>query len=215
MLCPRCGYDGSPAHDTHDDLHDGSFVTIARFAWASEAGYFSHELGLQDDFETRIVWEDQSDKIHGFWQGEYLLQVPADWADEARLRLRHLLDEQSEPAETASRRWPRSANAEETFDTAGATGINWVPLILTLTAGSVAAISYQVWSRHRERPPIAREEFPEELTQPVAVNRIFVDEHDGTRVTVRFDPESERLILSEDVDGDSSPDRRRVLRATP
>jgi hypothetical protein len=217
MICPRCGFEGNPSADHCDAVVDGAFVTIARFAWASEAGYFSHEMGLRGNFETRILWEDQSDKIHGFWQGEYLLQVPPDWADEARAMLRGLLDDNAERPQPGHPRWVEPVDeVDPTFDPQASFGINWVPIILTLTAGSVAALGYQVWSRHGEAPAVAREESPEELAAPAEGERVFVQESpDGSRWTVRLDASGDRMILLEDADGDHRPDRRRVLHAVP
>jgi hypothetical protein len=217
MICPRCGFEGTPSQETVDTATDGKFVTIARFAWASEAGYFSHELSLPGDFETRIVWEDQSDTIHGFWQGEYLLQVPPDWTDEARARLRGLLDDKGEVTEPTRNRWSGGADADDaTFDPQTSSGINWVPIILTLTAGSMAAISYQVWSRNGERPPVARDESLDVEAHPAPGNRVFMHESDdGSQWAVRFDSKSDQMILTEDVDGDRRPERRHVLHAVP
>ncbi len=216
MLCPRCGFEGTPSHESVDTLTDGSFVTIARFAWASEAGYFSHELGLPGDFEARIVWEDQSDKIHGFWQGEYLLQVPPDWTDEARTRLRELLEDKGETPPPTPRRWSGDVESDDpAFDPQATSGINWMPIILTLTAGSMAAIGYQIWISNGAPPPVARDESIEEESLPTPGNRVFMHESpDGGQWTVRFDPDHDRMILTEDADGDGHTERR-VLHAVP
>lgn len=213
MLCPRCGFEGSLSADHCETVLDGAFVTIARFAWASEAGYFSHELGLRSSFETRILWEDQSDTIHGFWQGEYLLQVPPDWVDEARAMIRELLDDNGERPHAVNNRWSEPEDAVETFDPQFSSAMNWVPIILTLTAGSVAALGYQAWSRHGEQPAVAREESPEELAAPVEGERVFVQ--DGGQISIRFDPAGDRMILGVDLDGDHRPDRHQLLRAVP
>jgi hypothetical protein len=216
MICPRCGFEGSPSADHCDAVVDGAFVTIARFAWASEAGYFSHEMGLRTSFENRILWEDQSDAIHGFWQGAYLLQVPPDWADEARALFRQLLDENIERAQPANDSSEFDGADSVPFDPQSSFTINWVPIILTLTAGSVAAFGYQVWSRHGERPAVAREESPDELEAPREGERLFVaDGPEDGRWSVRLDAAGESMILLEDIDGDRRPDRRRVLHAVP
>lgn len=212
MHCPRCGYDGVPAAESCNTAVEGSFVTIARFAWASEAGYFSHELGVRNPFETRILWEDLSDKVHGFWQGEYLLQVPPEWADEARAQLRLLLDDKGDGTADAGR-WDESSDREQAFDPQLSSSIRWVPIVLTLTAGTVVAIGYQVWLRHEVRPPIARDQTLEELDAPREGGQLFVhQEADGTSLTIELNPAREQMILTEDLDGDGEPDQRRVLQ---
>jgi hypothetical protein len=212
MICPRCGFDGELAADQCDAAVDGKFVTIARFAWASEAGYFAHELSQLSSMETRILWEDRSDKIHGFFQGEYLLQASQEWADQARAQLRVLLEEQKESPALEPGNWSAANGDDPTFDPQSPSAIRWVPIVLTLTAGSVVAIGYQAWSRQEARQAIARDRSLDEWDAEPDGRQVFVGD-DGSRWTVEFDPAGDEVILVEDSNGDHHPDRRHVLHA--
>jgi hypothetical protein len=158
-LCPRC--EQRHRHDSNAGARDSAtdaaddWCTVARFGNAAEAGYFASELELAIGCEPRLVQRDDFDAAHHFWRTSYVLSVPEPLAELAATQLRRILDgEPSEPVALARPDWPREGSRREfgdertTADAGTPSGINWVPIVLTLAAGSLV-----LWAGKKQHAP--------------------------------------------------------------
>jgi hypothetical protein len=156
------------AADFSSDFNEADWAPVARFLNAAEAGYFAHELKLVERAPVVITAEESFDAVAGYWTTRFLLCVPAAIARRAAESLQRLVDD-DEPDHSASRLADDFESAAETgerttdvfdparsvrADLAEPSGVGWVPLVLTLAAGSAA-----LWSVRRPdeppRPPVA------------------------------------------------------------
>lgn len=128
-----------------------AWMPIARFLNAAEAGYFAHELKLTRNVPVRLRAEDNFDAVAGHWSTGFVLSVPEAWAERAAATLQDLvrLSESDDPtpepvpaaldyeSASAARSRPFDPYAEEDFFAEGP-AIRWVPIVVTLAAGSLA-----------------------------------------------------------------------------
>ncbi len=194
---------------------------IARFSSAAEAGYFAHELRDGDGIPTRLTLEEQFDAIGGHWAVRYVLAVPTESAEAAAARLSELVqqsagEEFEDPlppgltADAASARLHGLESREEFLDEPepiASSGVNWVPIVLTLAAGSVA-----FWAARRvPEAPAAPRQGPAPGGQQIGLWD-YIDQHSGVWVQrmenhvgwreMRFDRLHRRVVVREDADGD-------------
>lgn len=214
-VCERCGVTLIRARDDSAALAErepetlAEWVTIARFSNAAEAGYFAHELLPLLDCEPRIEYQDDFDAVGGAWRTRYLLTVPVHLAEHGRRQLGVMLDGswEQDPArpdsddpfsvtETAVERTPHGSNSR----------INWVPIMLTLAAGSAV-----LWAG-RKAPFVRRHAAPGEAGQ----RDLFEFLADGAQPWVQQQGNGGRRELRinrgtatifEDTDGDGRFDR--------
>ena len=206
-LCPECfpdeenavAEDGCGASAPSDD-EEGRRVAIARFRNSAEAGYFADELTRETHFETEVVARERFDAVHAAWSVDYILLVDRPHAERAARLLQTLVEATGgETGEDVLPELPAS-------DLPG--GI-WVPLILTLAAGSIACFGIERLDQ-RARPPalVVRDPHePPELWEILSATRgAWVQKLEGGRgvreLTLDRDTRSGRL--REDHDGDGS-----------
>ncbi|MSR60554.1 MAG: hypothetical protein EXS05_23420 [Planctomycetaceae bacterium] len=120
-------------------------VPIARFQNGAEAGYFCDELSRTTGVEVCVVVRERFDSVHAGWGMDYVLTAPAEQAPAAALALQKLVDESDDAGGPAL----ESAALHRRELPVG----KWIPLILTLAAGSIACWGVeQVVERPRARP---------------------------------------------------------------
>lgn len=214
--CPRCrsATDETPrtatACSSGAATQDDVWEVVARFGNAAEAGYFANELEYAIGCEPRLEHCDDFDPISHFWRTSYVLSVPGQRGDLARTQLRRILDgEAIEPVSEFSGRStggpvPRRSVDSQVLAETGASGINWVPIVLTLAAGSLV-----LWAGKKAH-------FPRRPAAPDEALRIdvwdvlgrdqapWVQQPVGERGVreLRIDAATGRAVLREDADGD-------------
>jgi hypothetical protein len=225
--CPSCARDSSEAEadiadtvpaaaDSGDAL--GPFVPIARFTNGAEAGFFAHELDASAEIPARLLFQENFDALDGVWANSYVLTVPESAAARAAELLQTMVHgTHADDQGAASERQP-AASATDLEPGSPA----WVPILLTLAAGSVA-----YWGIERlERPPAPRPlvhrvgqppppdqlwdvlaSSPTPWTQPLRNGR-------GLR-RLRVDRDRHAAIVEEDADGDGRFERTLRFRLQP
>ena len=207
-LCPDCVADSATNPSENDtgldfDAAEGECrVTIARFQNGAEAGYFADELTRQTGFEVGVLVREKFDAVHAVWAIDYILLVSPQHAQEAPRALQSLVDATGDDAGEESS-MPSASDIPA--------GI-WVPLILTLAAGSIACFGIEHLD-HRPRPPalvVGDGRKPPELWEILgATNGPWVQQLEGgrgvRRLTLNRDHRS--ALLEEDHDGDGFVDR--------
>jgi hypothetical protein len=203
QLCPEC----HPNHANSETHEDGGVsapgegdcrVAIARFQNGAEAGYFADELTRETQLEAEVVARERFDAVHAAWSVDYLLLVDRPHAERAARMLQTLVD--ATGGETDEERAPDSPSGD-------LPGRIWVPLILTLAAGSIACFGIERVDQ-RARPPalVVRDpREPPELWEILAAARgSWVQKIEGRRGLreLTLDPETRTARLREDRDGD-------------
>lgn len=203
-------------------------VGVARFSNAAEAGFFAHELMHSERIPATIDFQDHFDAMTGCWSGQFVLTVPQQMAESATVALTRLV-EQTDGGEFFDGDDQASyKDADQHASFAEATShladdlepsrINWVPIVLTLTAGSVV-----LWGARRmnEQPrpdqrkaavPVAPASEPnqdlwEVLTRSPNPWTQSLNQGLGTR-ELQFDDRRNQAVIREDADGDGVFERR-------
>ena len=212
-LCPECPRDREPVEKgcSGDErrvpdsvqAEAADRVMIARFQNGAEAGYFADELTRECHVDTEVLARERFDAVHAVWSVDYILLVERPHAERAARLLQSLVDSTGgDSGDIAAGESPRS-------DLPG--GV-WVPLILTLAAGSIACFGIDRLE-HRPRAPAlvvrdARE--PPDLWEVLAGTRgTWVQKREGGPGVreLTLDPETHSAQLREDHDGDGRFDR--------
>jgi hypothetical protein len=194
----------SPLAGEFDAVDDSgeSRVAIARFQNGAEAGFFADELNRRTGIETDVLTRERFDAVHALWTVDFLLTVSRDRADEAPRLLQELVD----------------ATGDEELDEAipSANGLDllggvWVPLIITLAAGSIVCFGIDR-ADHRPRPPalvVGDGRKPAELWDVLSARPgPWVQPLDaGGERRLTLDREHHTALLQEDQDGDGQVDR--------
>ena len=203
-------------------LAERGFVPIARFRNAAEAGYFADELARAGDFQAVVDLEEALDSFGHYWTTRFVLWVPRGEAEAATRQLQQLVETTDseglfelpgeEPAVDAASEAPANEPVES--------GVNWVPIVLTLAAGSVA-----LWVARsmNEQPPkrdvrmMPAGGLDIDLWERLSVDPApWVQESDGARRELQLSHDGEAAILREDLDGDGLFERVvRIRRAAP
>jgi hypothetical protein len=201
--CPQCFADKERvADDAGLSMADSDGterrVAIARFRNGAEAGYFADELAREIQVDTEVVAREQFDAVHAAWSVDYMLLVDRPQAERAACLLQTLVEATGGDAE------------EEPTPESPATdlpGRIWVPLILTLAAGSIACFGIERLDQ-RARPPalVVRDpREPPELWEILARTRGTwvqkLDDGHGVR-ELTIDPATRSARIREDHDGD-------------
>jgi hypothetical protein len=207
-----------PGSDSTDA--PGEWLTVARFGNAAEAGYFADELHHVLGCEPRIDVRDDFDAVHACWHTRYLLSVPAALAEHAHAQLHQMLDGEWEQLESAGRSTLAGHNpfgiAAGDQRAPGATGpsvVNWVPIMLTLAAGS-----FVIWAGNKKahpprRPPAPRDGQRFDLIDVLSSDSAPWVQHlnrGGVRELV-IDGVTGAAQVREDVDGDGVFEREFVF----
>ncbi len=211
-LCPQCSprpereehafAEDNPVADGAVDESRPDRVMIARFQNGAEAGYFADELTRETGIETEVLARERFDGVHAVWSVDYILLVDRTHAEEVARLLQSLVEATGDDADP---------DAAETSRSEIPGGV-WVPLILTLAAGSIACFGVERLD-HRPRPPalVVRDgREPPGLWEALASSRgTWVQHLDGGPGVreLTFDPEAHSARLKEDHDGDGQFDR--------
>ncbi len=212
LHCEDCSHEQhraeTPFHDEDSGVvgaadEDSGQVAIARFQNGAEAGYFADELIRETGQEARVLTRERFDAVHAAWAVDYILLVDKAHVESATRRLQELVaatgDDDLEPQSMAS----EGANLP-----VGA----WVPLILTLAAGSIACFGIERFE-HRARPPalvVGDHREPPQLWEILNATRgAWVQKSEGSPGVRRLtlDSELHSARLQEDHDGDGKIDR--------
>lgn len=213
-VCPDCERDDASMASSAaaDDVLTGDFdsvddsgelrVAIARFQSGAEAGFFADELTRRIGIETDVLTRERFDAVHAMWTVDFMLLVPRDQADEAPRRLQELVDATSD--EEIEDAMP-SGNGLDLL-----AGV-WVPLIITLAAGSIVCFGIDR-ADHRPPPPalvVGDGRKPADLWEILsATPGPWVQPLDaGGQRRLTLDRERRTALLQEDDDGDGRVDR--------
>lgn len=218
-VCPHCGSDeaeqnrpavaaidrvpGVAGDDAGEFRSSGPRVPIARFQNGAEAGYFADELSHQLDIDAEVRVREQFDAVHAIWTTEYVLCVPEEVAESASDTLQQIVSSTDDDSADGPEGTDESRSA-----TTGAQ--MWVPLILTLAAGSIA-----YWGLNRlERAPrpgqlvIRDRRLPAELWQMLGNSRgPWVQKEGGVTRSLHVNPHDGTARVEEDHDGDGQFER--------
>jgi len=209
---PRGGYCRLPVVADAEPVPTA--IPVARFAHAAEAGYFSHELWYRQQVEAGVEVEESFDAVTGHWNVRYVLSTGPDDADQARQFVRDVIAEDDEDDEDQ----PALSGVDRVLSDEDRPGsrVRWVPIVLTLAAGSIAyavvrggAMPGQADDRARAARKadedlwrsMAREPGPwiQPLSNPQARRELW------------FNRDGRRAVLREDADGDGEFEDIRQL----
>lgn len=204
--CPACraaAVDAAAESDAADALDENRRVAVARFQNGAEAGYFADELTRTSGMATEVLARERFDAVHAAWSIDYVLLVDREQAADAASRLELLVETTSDEADSGvdeSRLWndiPCSV---------------WIPLFVTLAAGSIACFGIERVERP-VRPPALVVRDPREppnlwhiLGASRGPWRQQLDDGAGVR-TLSINAETGTAILREDHDGDGQADQ--------
>jgi hypothetical protein len=211
-----------------EDVPDEAIVSVARFHNAAEAGYFSHELMLSEEIPSIVKIDEHFDALSGGWATRFLLLVPERFAENAVASLQRLVEKSnSEESHEEETRKTFRATSEEMepfgdemeFDRAPAieSGVNWVPIVLTLAAGSAAFWGVR---KIQDRPQPHANAAPVGARQQDLWERLsgspepWVQQLEGGRHTrrIQFETEDNVVIIREDGDGDGHFEKEHRIR---
>ncbi len=214
--CPDCDQAHEPQAGSTADADTGlsdecdsidqceeSRVAIARFQNGAEAGYFADELTRRTGIETDVLTRERFDAVHAVWTVDYLLLASRDRSDEAPRLLQELID-----ATGGDERDEATPSAQASDLPAGV----WVPLIITLAAGSIVCFGIER-ADQRPRPAalvVGDGRKPPELWEILGATHGPWVQHLGEGGGVRrltLDREHHTALLQEDHDGDGRVDR--------
>ena len=214
--------DARSGHRNSDvDGEDDPMVTVVRFKNSAEAGYFTYELMQHERIPVTLNVDESFDAATGSWSIRFLLMVPESVAERAAIALQRMIEQTDddeffdEPA-TINRIDPLGEPAE-TLD-AENSGVNWIPIVLTLAAGSVV-----LWGSRKlpEQPRAVRPVAPvdrqhDALWKRLATSTPWIQPLDNGRGQreLRIDRERSQAIILEDADGDGVFESRLRLQRT-
>ena len=206
--------------DSYEDQTD-ALLPIARFNNAAEAGYFAHELLRNENIPASVTMSENFDALSGYWSTRFVLSVSEPLVETATICLQELIsqsdtddipletdfsdDDLAQPLEYGNEYdslidRPMESIAEEE------SGVNWVPIVLTLAAGS--AVFWGVRTMNAKPRPEAAAAGREEqadlwnrLTTPSG-KWVQPTEDGRGRRELLFDARRRNGVLREDLDGD-------------
>jgi hypothetical protein len=194
-------------------------VTIAKFRNAAEAGYFAHELLRGADIPAVVTMDENFDAISGFWTTRFALAVAEEFSETALLCLQRLSDH-SEPDDMpfdsdfaaadefndsmADSDWMQRPSEAMASDVAEQSNVNWVPIVLTLAAGSIVFWGVRTMNaKPRAQAAAAGERNQPDVWEMLSTpDRPWVQKLETGRRELRFDSVRREGILYEDLDGD-------------
>lgn len=225
LHCPECGRRMTPEQErcpacrssileTMNQTPRTTFVPVARFANAAEAGYFAHELLYHADIESELATQDHFDAVDHRWITQFVLSVPEALAQAAAEALHALVAENhNDPGDfddgldAAPAALPLRSSVMSAELGNADSGVNWVPIILTLAAGSAVFFGAKHWQVVAGRaakagpPAQRREDLWQHLATPDAPWTQPAGPGHGTR-QLWIRPQQLRAELREDTDGD-------------
>ena len=211
-----------------EDVLDEAIVSIARFHNAAEAGYFSHELMRSEEIPSMVKVDEHFDALSGRWATRFLLLVPERFAETAAAALQRLVEQSNsdEDIEEQARETLGGTSEEmerldeemefDRYATLGS-GVNWVPIVLTLAAGSAAFWGVR---KLQDRPQPHANAAPVGARQSDLWERLssspepwiqHVEGGERTR-SIQFETDRNMVIIREDSDGDGHFEREHRIR---
>jgi len=213
LFCFECSRERAPCESAasgvemsapglSDDV-GGDRVAIARFQNGAEAGYFADELTRAAGVEAEVLARERFDAVHAAWAVDYILLVDRPHAVQSALTLHALVEATGDDA------GDEAADVSETSEIPG--GV-WVPLILTLAAGSIACFGIdRLEHRPRQGALVIRDRRePPELWEVLGARRgPWIQKLEGGPGVreLTLDPNNRSAKLKEDHDGDGRFDR--------
>ncbi len=216
---------------------------IARFANAAEAGFFAHELSLTTNVPIDVRCEDDYDAVSGHWSIRFLLCGPASEADQLSRTLQQLIEQSADDELFHVRTLPLRNGASESLGDKVASlsshpvrfsdpradgaefwlndrapGVNWLPIVITLAAGSLV---FWGWKKLQEpkQAPVAKppgEVLDESLWEQLSLSpgNIWIQKDETGRHVreLQIDRDRRGAVLREDLDGDSLFERSTRLQ---
>ena len=175
-----------------------AWVSVVRTSNLAEAGYLADELE-NGGFRTQIKQHDSFSALDGSWTGFFLIQVPAEEAQQSADQLRSYL---AEPELTSP------LSVAQDYDATDRGPIVLRPLAMMLVAGvAILFIGQKMRELRARHDPQTR---PRLLTVLEKIDRPFVSvnpRHAPNRFRLLFSRPAEAWQLQEDVDGDGHYDR--------
>jgi len=224
LVCPACLQTSS----VEAVVSAESMVAIARFRNAAEAGYFAHELQRGADISAVVTMDESFDAVSGYWSTRFVLAVPEELSEAALLGLQRLIDH-SEPDDIpfdsqvavdefdvpmSGDDWIQRPAEAISSETAEHSNVNWVPIVLTLAAGSIVFAGVRAMQAKPHAPVAAagarnQPDVWEMLSTP---ERPWVQRLDKGRRELRFDSARRQVVLYEDLDGDGRFETKIPIR---
>ena len=217
---------GRPLESDSAERPDGDdvWVAVAAFASIAEAGYFAHELKYAEHIPTRIEVDENFDALSGGWSARFVLAAPQSMVEQAADMLHDMIEQPGyaeNVAETELESEPKSRDhhvrsVDDSVEGADALAessrMNWIPIVLTITAGSVVFWGLREFE---QRPRIKRHQAEMRVAPVGAVRSGFwkrldtssgpwvrrLEDGRGTR-ELWIDTRRNRATLREDADGD-------------
>ena len=185
-------------------------VPIARFTNAAEAGYFSDEVARSADIEVVVLAREQFDGLQGIGSTDFLLLVSESEAQRAADCLRQLVAGTDDP-EACGAAGPASPDLEPIAACASSgenVNVAWVPLLLTLAAGSIAYWGVQRFDQRRQPAVDRGRREPLELWRALGTNPWVQKLGDGPGMRrLQVSPDLQSISIHEDRDGDGRFER--------
>ncbi|HVV99340.1 MAG TPA: hypothetical protein VHB77_03300 [Planctomycetaceae bacterium] len=207
--CPGCGIRLEPAANEESADADRpalprrtDVVQAARFTNAAEAGFFMHELETELGVTGELEQREHFNAIHGTWHANYALLVARDDAPRVAEFLRDLRDE----TEVDAGEW--RAPGQERPAEVGSLSSRWMPMLITLAAGSVAYLGVTKLEEP-PRPPALRADRPADTLWRELARGDWSQTHPegkGTR-RMRMDAARRTVLVEEDKDADGHFER--------
>ncbi|QDU47389.1 hypothetical protein Mal52_59190 [Symmachiella dynata] len=199
------------SHEETRNTSTGNLVAVARFSNSAEAGYFADDLEHSAQIESRLIIQEQFDALTGRWRHDYVLQVDESQAENATAYLNARVSDS--PEDEYERIDPLTALPS----TMPATGLNWIPILLTtLAAGSMA-----YWGvkkiEERPQPPALGNQHPQRVDDlwkaVVNADGPWIQQiGNGPGIRVMRADANGRIVIQEDRDGDRQIDHEFRLR---
>ncbi len=213
------------------DPVEGPMAAVARFVNAAEAGYFAHELKQTQKIPVTLSVDENFDVLSGYWSTRFVLAVPESRAESAARALQQLI-EQTDTDDVVEIDEPDDGmrpmiDSPDEFGSATekaaraieSSSVHWVPIVLTLAAGSVV-----FWGARRlqEQPKAELPRVPvggqqEDLWDCLATPAqpwVQQLQNGRGRREFRIAPEGNLAVIREDADGDGLFEKEFQIRRT-
>jgi hypothetical protein len=196
--CPNCGSAVQPKDSV-------SWINVARVGNLAEAGFLTDEL-LGLGIGARIHQLDDFNALNDRWTAFYLIQVPAENAEEAATRIQsHRDDDVCGKDDVQSPQLPLSSRVTDP--------LFWRPVALIVLTGIAGIVIGQRLSGLKAGRPMASDSFPSQVNQ---IGRPFITEPVAgkPRHRLSYDARQQLWLLDTDRDNDGRYELRRPFHAT-
>lgn len=195
-FCAQCGVDL-----TQPPVDEG-WTSIARLASLAEVGYFADLLDGRE-ISTNVRQHNQFSAVDGGWQTTYYLQVPQILSAEATEALQRELEEMANH---------KDYNDTEEADKQPTPAIaSWRPVVLVLVVGGIAYCAGRGGLQRPPAPPKSTDSLWQVFTEAPSPWEYSAG-LDEPRRRLRYDDQTNRILLEEDFDHDGQFDSQRWFR---